>query len=377
MKHSDDVPVLKIMETQRPKRVSETVEEQVDVPAPGEGIQEHTVEEVVEVSVTRVMEESVEVARLIPQESIQQRSVQEVVPGATTDRRGIVSGETEDTVGWSSLQREKVQCDTSSTQGESAKVTGARLVSARHARKRQRKIASKSCVRFGDEEQSVVGTLESPVADLECPLRSGPVWRWKDNDSGENVSEWTVDDVGEKITDEVDETKCFKQVRAWDGVHMCQSSQERPGGQHRGPGHASKAWKQVWMQFEGKSRPWDIQCGESGDEMGKRWREMNGMGELGMHMVSGGRVMSWNDIKNLEDGAIVQVMENVQGGLGKRRKKKKKERNPWQSDGGSETKSSAEEPFEVIDKAALMAEHRKELGNKYIDMMGEHGRERH
>ena len=71
---------------------------------------------------------------------------------------------------------------------------------------------------------------------------------------------------------------------------------------------ASKARKQVWMQFEGKSRPWDFQCDEGGDEMVQRWREMNGMGDTGTHMVSEGRVVSWNDIKNLEDGAIVQVM---------------------------------------------------------------------
>ena len=208
---------------------------------------------------------------------------------------------------WSSLQTEKVQGDTSSKLGESAKVTGARLVSARPARKRQRKIASRSCVRLGDEEQSVVGTLEStvadsecpgtlesPVVDSECPLRSGLVWRWMENDSEENVSEWTVDDFGERITDEVDEAKRFKQVKAWGGVHMCQSSQERPGGR----------------------------CDCSSD-----------------------------------------------GECSRRNGKAGKERNLWESDGGSEAKSSAEEQFEVIDKAALMAEHRKELGNKYIDMM--------
>ena len=77
-----------------------------------------------------------------------------------------------------------------------------------------------------------------------------------------------------------------------------------------------------------------------------------------------GMILSvWNN------GAIVQVMGNIQGGMGKRGKKKRKESNPWESDGGSETKSSAEEQFDVIDKAALMEEHRKELGNKYIDMM--------
>ena len=55
--------------------------------------------------------------------------------------------------------------------------------------------------------------------------------------------------------------------------------------------------------------------------------------------------------------------------MGKTVKKKKKESNPWESDGGSEAKSSAEEQFDVIDKAALMEKHRKEWRNKYIDMM--------
>ena len=66
-----------------------------------------------EVFVPQVMKENVEVTRWIPQ------------------GRGVVSMENE--------------------------VTGARLASLRHARKRQRKIASRLRVRFGDEEQSVVG----------------------------------------------------------------------------------------------------------------------------------------------------------------------------------------------------------------------------
>ena len=302
------------METRRPGRISERIEEQVDVPAPGEGIREHVAEEVTEAFVPRVMKESVQVVRWIPQESIQQCSGQEIVPGAMTNCRGVVSVENEVTMGWSSLQTEKVLGDTPSKQVESAKVTGARLVSARHARKRQRKIASRSRVRFGDEEQSVVGTLESPAADSEClgtlespvvdpecPPRSGLLRRWMEND------------FGEKFT-EVVEAKRFKQVRAWGGVHMYQSIQERPGAQHRDKdigrtdehivnnwkhtqreAMASKVEKQVWMQFEGKSRPWDIRFDEGGDEMEKRGREMKGMGDVGMHMVSEGRVVSWND----------------------------------------------------------------------------------
>ena len=134
----------------------------------------------------------------------------------------------------SSIQTEKVQGDTLSKEGESAKVTGARLVSAR---KRQRKIASRSRVRFGDEEPSVVGTLESPVADSECPLRSGPVWRWKDSDSGENMLEWAVDDFGEKITEEVDEANASNRPElgvVFTCVNPARKDQERRTTQGQG-----------------------------------------------------------------------------------------------------------------------------------------------
>ena len=67
VKHSDNVPVLRIMETQRPGYILEKREEQVDVPASGEGIQEHVAEEVIEVFVPQVMKENVEVTRWIPQ----------------------------------------------------------------------------------------------------------------------------------------------------------------------------------------------------------------------------------------------------------------------------------------------------------------------
>ena len=92
--------------------------------------------------------------------------------------------------------------------------------SSRHARKRQRKIASKLRVRFGCEEQSAVGMMEGPEADLECsgmldglaadlgyPLQSGSGWCGMETDSKENVLEWTVDDFDEKVIDEVVEAK--------------------------------------------------------------------------------------------------------------------------------------------------------------------------
>ena len=121
------------------------------------------------------------------------------------------------------------------------------------------------------------------------------------------------------------------------------------------------------MQFEGRTKPCDVLYGENGDEIERRWRENNGMEGVGMHMASEGRLVDWSGIKDLADGAMVQVMVNIHGGMGKRGKKKK-QGNPWESDGGSGEMSSAEEQFEVMDKAAFMEEHRKVMGNSYVDM---------
>ena len=105
-----------------------------------------------------------------------------------------------------------------------------------------------------------------------------------------------MEDLDEKIIDEAVEAKRFKKVRAWGGVHMFQSGQERPGEQCGDKDidigriddkdhvvndrrHAqreampSKEEKQVWMQFEGRSRLWYVRCDEGGDEMERRWRE--------------------------------------------------------------------------------------------------------
>ena len=92
------------------------------------------------------------------------------------------------------------------------------------------------------------------------------------------------------------------------------------------------------MQFEGRTKPRDVLYGEGGDEMERRWREKNGMEGVDMHMVSGGRVLDWHGIKDLADGAMVQVMVNIHGGMGKRGKKKK-QGNPWESDGASGERS--------------------------------------
>ena len=90
------------------------------------------------------------------------------------------------------------------------------------------------------------------------------------------------------------------------------------------------------IKFEGKSRPWDIERDESDEAMLQRWNKTNGMNYQGMHMVSGGRVVNWSDMRESEDGATVQVMGNVQGGMGKRGKRKK-ERRIWDEKFGGRT----------------------------------------
>ena len=48
--------------------------------------------------------------------------------------------------------------------------------------------------------------------------------------------------------------------------------------------------------------------------------------------------MNWSDIRESEDGATVQVMGNVQGGMGKRGKRKKETR-IWEKFGGRTIRS--------------------------------------
>ena len=122
-------------------------------------------------------------------------------------------------------------------------VEDVRLVSSRHARKRQRKMASKLRLRVGGEDQSAVGSMERPeavlehsgllegsAANLEYPLLSGSGWDGTETNLKENVLELEADDLDEKIINDGVEVKRFK-VRAWGGVHMSQSGQESPGEQ--------------------------------------------------------------------------------------------------------------------------------------------------
>ena len=210
--------------------------------------------------------------------------------------------------------------------------------------------------------------------ESEHPPSGGSGWNGTETDLEENVLELEADDLDETIINDAVEAKCFK-VRAWGGVHMSQYGQENPGA-HCGDKDSDieqiddeecdvKDWRhtekqcqakrrnQVWMQFEGRTKPWDVRWDEGGDEMERRWRDKNRMEGVEMHMVSGGRVVDWNGIKDLANGAMVQVMVNVQGGMGKRGMKKK-QGYPWESDGASWERSSAEEQFEILDKAELM-----------------------
>ena len=234
---------------------------------------------------------------------------------------------------------------------------------------------------LGDEEvavgnSGVVPTLNASPGGivagmLESPLASGPC-------SSETDLEFA---------DEGMKTKRFK-VRGWGKDHGVSSVQENPGTRfddrddmrQTDRGFVPKDWRhtreearegrQIWMQFEGRTKPCDILYGDNGDEIERRWRENNGMVEVDMHMVSEGRLVDWSGIKDLADGAMVQVMVNIHGWMGKRGKKKKRG-NPWESDGASGERSSAEEQFEMLDKAAIMAEDRKVMGNSYVDMLAD------
>ena len=205
---------------------------------------------------------------------------------------------------------------------------------------------------------------------LGSPLASGPCWSETDSEFG----------------NEGMKTKRFK-VRGWGKDHGVSSVQENPGTRFddkdddmrqtdrefvpkdwRHTREEAREGRQIWMQFEGRTKPCDILYGENGDEIERRWRENNGMVGVDMHMVSEGRLVDWSTIKDLADGAMVQVMVNIHGGMGKRGKKKKRV-NPWESDGASGERSSAEEQFEMLDKEVLMAEHRKVMGNSYVDML--------
>ena len=53
--------------------------------------------------------------------------------------------------------------------------------------------------------------------------------------------------------------------------------------------------KQLWMMFDGKSRPWDIRAGERVKELKERWEKENGMAVGEVRLMAEGRLdgMVW------------------------------------------------------------------------------------
>ena len=128
--------------------------------------------------------------------------------------------------------------------------------------------------------------------------------------------------------------------------------------------------KQVWMKFDGKSRPWDIGVQERGRELRERWEKENGIAAGEVRLKAEGRMVESEDLANLADGTNVQVLGNMRGGMGKK-SRKKKEKNPWESDGSGVPSwaqdvpwsdgSSAEEQFDAFKKDELMEQFEKDL----------------
>ena len=72
---------------------------------------------------------------------------------------------------------------------------------------------------------------------------------------------------------------------------------------------------------------------------------------------------------DLEDGATVQILGNIRGGMGK--KSKNKTKNHWESDDASGSRSGlAEEQCEEPDLEMAMEKHRT-LGSAHIDVLAE------
>ena len=138
--------------------------------------------------------------------------------------------------------------------------------------------------------------------------------------------------------------------------------------------------KQVWMKFDGKSRPWDIGVEERGRELKERWREESGMAAGEVRLMAEGRMVEWEDLANLVDGTIVQVLGNMRSGMEKK-SWKRKEKNSWESDGSGVPSwaqevpwsdgSSAEEQFDAVKEDELMEQVEKDLGSGSVDALSE------
>ena len=65
--------------------------------------------------------------------------------------------------------------------------------------------------------------------------------------------------------------------------------------------------------MEGKSKPYEVRSGERVEEIAARWREENGMRDNDLRLLAEGRMASWEQLADLEDGATVQVLGNIRG----------------------------------------------------------------
>ena len=63
------------------------------------------------------------------------------------------------------------------------------------------------------------------------------------------------------------------------------------------------------MVMEGKSKPYEVRSEERVEEIAARWREENGMKDDDLRLMAEGRMVSWEQLADLEDGATVQVLD--------------------------------------------------------------------
>ena len=152
---------------------------------------------------------------------------------------------------------------------------------------------------------------------------------WDDEiDRSKHASRDGLDGLDERSTDKFDqhteESDSGTARRAMQCVTQSKRGNERRGWR-KAERQVGSENEKVLSKFGPSSmenrRVSEIRRIENAEEMTKRWSEMSGTRCQEIHMVSGGRV-KWSDIKKLEDGATVQVMGGMRGGMGRGRKGK-------------------------------------------------------
>ena len=78
--------------------------------------------------------------------------------------------------------------------------------------------------------------------------------------------------------------------------------------------------------MDGKTKAVDLgeETGEEMEEKVRRW--MKAEKGMGLYVICEGRRLSWGDLAELGDGKTAEVMVELRGGMGK---KKKSKSNPW------------------------------------------------